>query len=147
MKIAMDTARIPARLAGTKPTKEYQFTRRFMALDWENQRFYIVRDEQCIIVDNSLDAAFKQFLASLDAKEGRKGVIDYWRAGFDAIWEGLYVDESLQYPQLAAMYRLHWDGGRAFDFVFYPEEGRYNGEDERFLFLNGSRLRYAGKVG
>ena len=54
--------------------------------------------------------------------------IDWWGGG----------DEKLIYPQLVSMDRMHWDGGKIFDYIFYPEEGRYNEEYNKCLSLGDS---------
>ena len=121
-----------------KPLKIYKFKRRYLALNWEKHMFAVVRGEKCEIVHNSLDSAWKQLRNLLDEKESEDGIIDYWQAGVDEIWDGLYIDENLEYPQLASIYRMHWDGGKTFDYIFYSEEGGYEGENDKFLFLSGS---------
>jgi hypothetical protein len=124
------------------PLSTYRFVRRFLRLDWEDHTFTVDRDEIFDIVHNDVNPAWKQLMATLDKEEGTDGLIVYWREDVDKTWEGLYIDENLEYPQLPAMDRMHWARGNIFDYIFYTwGEERYNGEDEKYLFLNGSSFR------
>jgi hypothetical protein len=115
--------------------KEFNFIRRFLKLDKGDRIFTILKDQEITIEAKDIDSAFLQIIEKLDKEEGTIGVIpDGGR--MTEPYQGLYVDRELSLPQIASMDRMCMRGDE-FDYIFYPEQGRYNGENNKFLYLSG----------
>ncbi|MDK2803897.1 MAG: hypothetical protein PWR23_901 [Peptostreptococcaceae bacterium] len=115
--------------------KEYEFIRRFLKLDKDKRIFTLLKDQKITMKAEDLDTAFIKLIEKLDREEGAFGVIPNGGRNDDP-YTGLYSDDRIDLPQLASMDRMHVKEDE-FDYIFYPEEGRYNGENNKFIYLEG----------
>ena len=120
--------------------KEYEFIRRFLKLDKDKRIFTLLKDEKITMNGKDLDTALIKLIEKLDREEGAFGVIPNGGRNDDPFsdesYTGLYPDDRIDLPQLASMDRMHVKEDE-FDYIFYPEKGRYNGENNKFLYLEG----------
>lgn len=115
--------------------REFNFIRRFLKLNKENRKFTILKDEEITLEEKDINSAFIQIIEKIDKEEGTAGVIpDGGR--MTEPYTGLYVDRELSLPQIASMDRMCVRED-VFDYIFYTERGRYNGENNKFLYLEG----------
>lgn len=115
--------------------REFNFIRRFLKLYKEKRVFTLLKNQELIIEGEDIDTAFIKIIKKIDKEEGTIGVIpDGGR--MTEPYTGLYVDRELSLPQLASMERMCVRDDE-FDYIFYPEQGRYNGENNKFIYLEG----------
>lgn len=121
----------------------HAFIRRYVKLDKEAETFSFLRDEKHEVEDVSPNTAYNKLLVLLDERETANGVIpNGGRFGLHRPYEGMHYDRELEYPQLHTMDRMHFSGNDIVDFVFYTENGRYNGENCNYLNLGGIVYTY-----
>lgn len=105
----------------------------------ENGTYSFLKDEVYEKAADNLNSAHNALIADLNSQEGMDGVIEYLNGFADEEFEGFYADKEMNYPQYPAMMRMHIKDN-IFDYIFYPENGKYNGEYDKYLFLGGKVL-------